>query len=355
MDTSPSPPIDLASLTRSADTYHELARRLEAEGQAEAAEFAYAAAAALDLRNPELQASFGGPFNGQEERCRVVRDLLAALKPAATVETGTFRGTTTEWLAIHFDGPIYSSELDRRYFLQAREKLARFATVRVSLADLRVFLRDLLPGIPKDRPVLFYLDAHWNEDLPLAEEVRLIVEQAPLAVIMIDDFRVPFDPGYSWDDYGPGKRLSLELLYELKDRCSFAFPSLPATEETGARRGLCVLTAAGSLRDVIAMQPRLRQAEWREWRVVEAEAAAEDAARATQRLHEELRSGRTKTQRLHEELRSGRTATLELQQALRLAEERAEHAAAQVAELQYSRWRRIGLLLGLARKATFER
>jgi hypothetical protein len=45
--------------------------------------------------------------------------------------------------------------------------------------------------------------------------------------------------------------------------------------------------------------------------------------------------------RLHEELRLGRTERLGLQQ--------------QVAELQHSRWRRIGLLLGLARKATFER
>ncbi len=67
--------------------------------------------------------------------------------------------------------------------------------VRLSLADSRVFLRDLLAGLPNDRPVLFYLDAHWNEDLPLAEEARLIVEQAPLAVVMIDDFCVPFDPG----------------------------------------------------------------------------------------------------------------------------------------------------------------
>jgi hypothetical protein len=49
--------------------------------------------------------------------------------------------------------------------------------------------------------------------------------------------------------------------------------------------------------------------------------------------------------RLHEELRSGRTET---QESLRLAEQ-------QVAELQHSRWRRIGLRLGLARKASFER
>jgi hypothetical protein len=40
---------------------------------------------------------------------------------------------------------------------------------------------------------------------------------------------------------------------------------------------------------------------------------------------------------------------------LRLHEELRRLAEQQVVELQRSRWRRIGLLLGLARKATFER
>ena len=69
-------------------------------GQAEAAELAYAAT--LDLRNPELLAAFGGPFNDQEERRRIVLYLLASIRPAAIVETATFRGTTTELLAARF-------------------------------------------------------------------------------------------------------------------------------------------------------------------------------------------------------------------------------------------------------------
>ena len=36
-----------------------------------------------------LQAVFGGPFNGQEERC-IVLDLLVSIRPAAIVGTGTF-------------------------------------------------------------------------------------------------------------------------------------------------------------------------------------------------------------------------------------------------------------------------
>ncbi len=47
----------------------------------------------------------------------------------------------------------------------------------------------------------------------------------------------------------------------------------------------------------------------------------------------------------------GRETIKALTEALRLAERRADE---QVAELQRSRWRRIGLRLGLARKASFE-
>ena len=72
-------------------------------------------------------------------------------------------------------------------------------------------------------------------------------------------------------------------------------------------------------------------------REVEAEDAKRDAAAA----REAATGLQNLVLRLHEELRLGRTETLRLQQ--------------QVAELQQSRWRRIGLLLGLARKATFER
>jgi hypothetical protein len=72
-------------------------------------------------------------------------------------------------------------------------------------------------------------------------------------------------------------------------------------------------------------------------RELEAENAKRDAAAA----REAVTGLQNLVLRLHEELRSGRTET---QETLR-----------QVAELQHSRWRRIGLLLGLARKATFER
>ena len=72
---------------------------------------------------------------------------------------------------------------------------------------------------PIDRavPTLFYLDAHWHEYLPLRDELEIALGQFANAVVLIDDFQVPDDPGYGFDDYGPGKTLNLEYLAHGED------------------------------------------------------------------------------------------------------------------------------------------
>jgi hypothetical protein len=57
--------------------------------------------------------------------------------------------------------------------------------------------------------LFFYFDAYSNEDLPLAEEIDIIFGRSPHAVVMIDDFEVTDDPGFAYDDYGPGKALNM--------------------------------------------------------------------------------------------------------------------------------------------------
>ena len=55
--------------------------------------------------------------------------------------------------------------------------------------------------------------------------MKIILAECADPVIMIDDFRVPFDPGYEWDDYGPGNRVDLEQLKWLQSSdCRFFFP-----------------------------------------------------------------------------------------------------------------------------------
>jgi chromosome segregation ATPase len=61
------------------------------------------------------------------------------------------------------------------------------------------------------------------------------------AVVLIDDFRVPDDPDYGWDDYGPGQQLNATQFIDiLPETAAIYFLSLRAREESGARRGCCV-------------------------------------------------------------------------------------------------------------------
>lgn len=63
------------------------------------------------------------------------------------------------------------------------------------------------------------------------------------SVIMIDDFEVPGDPGYGYDEYGSLGRICLEYLPPLSEVGLVPFfPSIPSTEETGFKMGCAVLT-----------------------------------------------------------------------------------------------------------------
>jgi hypothetical protein len=111
--------------------------------------------------------------------------------------------------------------------------------------DSRAFLRNL--ELSPDDILLFYLDAHWKEDLPLGEEVAIILEKFRNFLILIDDFQVPDDPGYRFDDYGPGKTLTLkDFSFDREERVDIYFPACPSENETGLRRG-CILLANTSL------------------------------------------------------------------------------------------------------------
>lgn len=284
-----------------ADQIDQLAEALTRSGDAEAARQLTRASALVELQSEEIQDCWGGPLNGQEGRRALVLELLRQIRFDAIVETGTYRGVTTAWLASHFQGPILSCEASYKYLLQAEARLQAYPHVSVTLADSRRFLRDLFEGKTIGGTVLFYLDAHWQEDLPLREELAIIFAQDIRAVVMIDDFQVPDDPGYAYDDYGPGKALTLEILDGLKGaQRAFFFPSLAAEQETGARRGVCVIS--NDLDEVLATIPGLRGADWDTWKarrsalveeknMAELQAARDVVAELVQAQVLELREG----------------------------------------------------------------
>jgi len=210
--------------------------------------------------HPERWDSWGGPFNGQCFRQMIFIDLVRACKFDAIVETGTYRGSTTLFLALNSGGaPVYTSETNTRVFELARRRLRAIPNVHMYNTDSRQFLSTI--NLADNGCSFFYLDAHWLEDLPLAEETELIARKSPSFVIMIDDFQVPNDPGYGYDDYGPGKSLSLrDFPFDSDPRFVPYFPARHSTEESGVRRG-CIVLVSPDLKDKVDLLGCLLQAE----------------------------------------------------------------------------------------------
>ena len=190
---------------------------------------------------------FGSAMNGQTARLEAVRQIIHACKIEFILETGTFRGTTTEWLA-GFGAPVISIEVHVPSYEFSRRRLAKFKNVAVKLGNSVDVLRSVLPEFKQDVRTLVYLDAHWENYLPLKEEINLVTSHFRNFVIVIDDFQVPADPGYTFDDYGAGKALTEEYLETCRNpRLTKFYPAGPSMEETGMRRGWIVLTADSGL------------------------------------------------------------------------------------------------------------
>jgi hypothetical protein len=200
------------------------------------------------------------PMNSQAFRTELARRLIRECKIARIVETGTFLGTTTEFFA-EFGIPVTTAESNPDHAQKSAARLSKWKNVDLRAYDSVRVLQELTrEPIDRSVPTLFYLDAHWEHHLPLREEAELAVAHFAKAVLLIDDFAVPDDPGYGFDDYGPNKRLTLEYLLQgnLRHLAQY-FPSAPSHQETGARRGCVVVTANAELMTILDQIPLLRR------------------------------------------------------------------------------------------------
>lgn len=195
--------------------------------------------------NPEYIAGQDTGFNGQVIRKAVFEELHAAIGFKTILETGTFMGNTTGYFAETAGVPVYTTEIQRLFLNVARNRLKKLSDIHFHLSDSRTFLRSMIGKQEVESPFFIYLDAHWLSDLPLREEVEIVYQNWPNAVVLVDDFAVPGDPGYGFDDYGPGKVLEIGLIEKEMKQFGIAafFPAKSAAEETGARRGYVVLAS----------------------------------------------------------------------------------------------------------------
>lgn len=204
--------------------------------------------------------SWGGPLGAQPGRQALVRDLFSRVPFDFVAETGTFLGVTTAFLASCSEAPVYSVEVEGVYHRRARRNLRQYPSVHLTRGDSRDFLRSLSERDVGKRG-FFYLDAHWLEESPLVDEIRFISSHWTDSVMVVDDFQVPDDAGYGFDDFGPEQRLDRSILPDdALAGFSLFYPALPSSDEPVTARG-CVLLASPRLRESVEASPHLRLAE----------------------------------------------------------------------------------------------
>jgi hypothetical protein len=218
-------------------------------------------AGAIDLLRPRLGRGFGGAFNGQQRRIEAVREAFERVHFESIIETGTYRGTTTAFLRGISSAPIATIEADSRYYNYSRFRFVGRG-VTVMSGDSAQMLERLAAGDPWRRsPAFFYLDAHWLAALPLPREIATITRQWSDYVVVVDDFRVPDDAGYGFDDYGEAGALAVEILAPIATpRTIVYWPNARSDAETGARRGWVMLVSAGSIDERLRSMTAIRRA-----------------------------------------------------------------------------------------------
>ena len=191
-------------------------------------------------------------FNGQAHRHAIFAELLSKCRFDAIIETGACNGETSGYMAEVSGLPVLTCEIDPKWHAEAVERTKGFG-VLVENDDSREMLKTLAASAFLIRRPCFYLDAHWGEELPLAEEVETILSNWRSYVIMIDDFQVPGDAGYGFDDYGGEKKIRRELIVASLDKHGpgVFFPKEPSSTETGARRGSCFLASPWEMTDLL--------------------------------------------------------------------------------------------------------
>jgi len=180
-------------------------------------------------------------FSSMEGRKRIFQDLLSNYRFLHIIETGTYLGDTSGYMAKTSGLPVLTCEKNTSLYSLAKMRLKKVEFVHLHNMDSREFLKELSknPDITQNECFL-YLDAHWGKDLPLKEEISMIASRWEKFVMMIDDFKVPDDDGYLHDSFGTLKYINMDRLKTKYNLCAY-FSSMPSSQEPKTPTGCIVL------------------------------------------------------------------------------------------------------------------
>ena len=183
------------------------------------------------------------PFNGQVHRIAAITAIAKALQPTIAIETGTYLGSSTPYLAGLAERGAITIEIDDFNADRAEARFRRnhpLLSITLLRGDSATMIKTALSRLdPASDRVLAYLDAHWFDQIPTTTELEALDAWGGVWAAVIDDFHVPDDPGYGFDSYGStiiGPSIVPSALH-----VSTWVVAAPSSTETGARRGTGVV------------------------------------------------------------------------------------------------------------------
>lgn len=153
-------------------------------------------------------------FHGDPNYKKVFQQLIKTLRPTHFIEMGTFLGRSSGFIAKTYPKiNVVTAEVNPNFAAIAKHRLSG-SNVQVVVSDSVQFLRDFLPSLPHTARLLVYLDSHWYDSWPLIEEIQILEAWCNNFVLVIDDFQVPGQPQFVYDNYGGEKVCNWEKTHQ---------------------------------------------------------------------------------------------------------------------------------------------
>jgi hypothetical protein len=154
-----------------------------------------------------VQREFAAPSPNFIKRKVLLRE---AFKKAVWVETGTYKGDTTNLLARN--NTVYSIEPSKKYYLRAKKRFRKNNNVFLFLGTSEEMLEVVLALIPQGSQINFWLDGHYSGaetfkgvfNSPILKELQIIMDNVSKfrsVCIFIDDIRCFGSMTEEYQDY----------------------------------------------------------------------------------------------------------------------------------------------------------
>lgn len=183
-----------------------------------------------------------GAFNNDRFICNTFINLKNAFNIDTIVETGTYHGDTTVYLAQNFKN-VYSIEVQKENYDISLNKLkSQNLQAKLFLGKSEEILKNVIIENNISSNSIFYLDAHWYE-CPLQKELEIIADCKIKPIIAIHDFVVPDSQTLGFDSYNdqPFTFEWLKYNFDKIYNCKYYYWYNNDFFSEGAKRGIIYL------------------------------------------------------------------------------------------------------------------